>query len=453
MSERTIAAIATPYGEGALGVIRISGESAIEIADKIFFPFSGKSLSSLDGYQALYGAVKDGDTILDDGVALIFKAPHSFTGENTVEISLHGGSLILKSVLRLILKNGAFLAEAGEFTKRAFLNGKLDLTKAESIMGLISAKSNAELRLSRSAHAGKISKKIEGIEADLVSLDASISAFSDYPDEDIEGLSVENFEKLLNNARIVLEKMLTDFDKGKILREGIDTAIVGKPNVGKSTLMNMLSGTERSIVTAVAGTTRDVVEETVVIGDITLALADTAGIHSTEDMVESIGVERARARIDSAQLILAVFDSTKDLDSDDFKLLSELDRQNTIIIINKTDVGNCLREEMFEGFKVIGLSAKNKTGLNLLEKAICEITGTANLSNDSVILINERQRDCAQRALFAVDEALNAIGLGLTVDAVGVCVDDAIAALFEITGKRVTNEVTDEIFKKFCVGK
>lgn len=453
MSERTIAAVSTPSGEGALGVIRISGDNAIEIADKIFFPFSGKSLSTLDGYQALYGAVKDGDTALDDGVALVFKAPHSFTGEDTVEISLHGGSLILKSVLRLILKNGAFMAAAGEFTKRAFLNGKLDLTKAESIMGLISAKSNAELRLSRSAHAGKISEKIESIEADLVSLDASISAFSDYPDEDIEGLNIENFEKLLKNARLTLEKMLSDFDKGKILREGIDTAIVGKPNVGKSTLMNMLSGTERSIVTEVAGTTRDVVEETVVIGDITLALADTAGIHSTEDMVESIGVERARARIDAAQLILAVFDSTKVLDNDDKALLSLLDSKNTIVIINKTDIGNVLSKSQFEGFTVIELSAKNKTGLETLEKAICEITGTANLSQDSVILINERQRDCAQRALSAVEEAINAIELGLTVDAVGVCVDDAIASLFEITGKRVTNEVTDEIFKKFCVGK
>ena len=453
MSERTIAAVSTPSGEGALGVIRISGDNAIEIADKIFFPFSGKSLSSLEGYQALYGAVKDGDTTLDDGVALVFKAPHSFTGEDTVEISLHGGSLILKSVLRLILKNGAFMAAAGEFTKRAFLNGKLDLTKAESIMGLISAKSNAELRLSRSAHAGKISEKIESIEADLVSLDASISAFSDYPDEDIEGLNIENFEKLLKNARLTLEKMLSDFDKGKILREGIDTAIVGKPNVGKSTLMNMLSGTERSIVTEVAGTTRDVVEETVVIGDITLALADTAGIHSTEDMVESIGVERARARIDAAQLILAVFDSTKALDNDDKALISLLDSKNTIIIINKTDIGNVLSKSQFGGFTVIELSAKNKTGLEELEKAICEITGTANLSQDSVILINERQRDCAQRALSAVEEALNAIELGLTVDAVGVCVDDAIASLFEITGKRVTNEVTDEIFKKYCVGK
>ena len=453
MSERTIAAVSTPSGEGALGVIRISGDNAIEIADKIFFPFSGKSLSSLEGYQALYGAVKDGDTTLDDGVALVFKAPHSFTGEDTVEISLHGGSLILKSVLRLILKNGAFMAAAGEFTKRAFLNGKLDLTKAESIMGLISAKSNAELRLSRSAHAGKISEKIESIEADLVSLDASISAFSDYPDEVIEGLNIENFEKLLKNARLTLEKMLSDFDKGKILREGIDTAIVGKPNVGKSTLMNMLSGTERSIVTEVAGTTRDVVEETVVIGDITLALADTAGIHSTEDMVESIGVERARARIDAAQLILAVFDSTKALDNDDKALISLLDSKNTIIIIYKTDIGNVLSKSQFGGFTVIELSAKNKTGLEELEKAICQITGTANLSQDSVILIIVRQRDCAQRALSAVEEALNAIELGLTVDAVGVCVDDAIASLFEITGKRVTNEVTDEIFKKFCVGK
>ncbi len=453
MNNRTIAAIATPAGDGALGVIRISGDNAFRIADKIFFSFSKKKLCDFEGYQAAYGEIRDGDTVLDDAVALVFRAPHSFTGEDTVEITVHGGALMLKSVLRLILKNGAFLAEAGEFTKRAFLNGKTDLTKAESIMGLISAKSNAELKLSRAAHTGRTFKRTEKIVADLVSADASIAAYSDYPDEDIEGLSVENFSNMLSNAKKELCDMLSTFDAGKVLREGIDTAIVGKPNVGKSTLMNMLSGTERSIVTEVAGTTRDVIEETVTIGDITLRLADTAGIHKTDDKVEIIGVERAKEKIDTAQLILAVFDGTQPLDSDDLSLIESIEKQNTIIIINKTDLENRIDLSAFEGFRVVEASAKTGSGYEQLEKQITEISGTANLTADSVVLMNERQRDCAVRALDGVSEALEALNSGLTMDAVGVCVDDALAALFEMTGKRVTNEVTDEIFRKFCVGK
>lgn len=453
MSNKTIAAIATPSGDGALGVIRISGDNAIAIADKIFFPFSKIPLSSLGGYKATYGEIKDGDTVLDDAVALVFRNPHSFTGEDTVEITNHGGSLMLKSVLRLILKNGAHLAEPGEFTKRAFLNGKLDLTKAESIMGLISAKSNAELKLSRAVHNGSIGYKIEKIEADLVSADASIAAFSDYPDEDIEGLDYDNFMRMLKNAENELSEMLSTFDAGKVLREGIDTAIVGKPNVGKSTLMNMLSRTERSIVTEIAGTTRDVIEETVVVGDITLRLADTAGIHETNDTVESIGVSLAKQRITSSQLILAVFDSTMPLDKNDFDLISKLETQNTIIIINKTDLQSKIDVGVFENFRIVEASAKSGVGYDKLVKEIAEICGTANLSESSVVLINERQRDCADKALQGVREAIIALETGLTFDAVGVCVDDALSQLFELTGKRVTNEVTDEIFRKFCVGK
>lgn len=453
MSERTIAAIATPAGDGALGVIRISGEDAITIADKVFTAFSGKKLEDLEGYHAAYGEIRDGDNILDDAVALVFRAPHSFTGENTVEFSVHGGSIMLRSVLRLILKSGAFMAEAGEFTKRAFLNGKTDLTKAESIMGLISARSEAELRLSRAAHSGKISRKIAEIEADLIAADASIAAFSDYPDEDIEGLDPENFMRMLGNAETELNKILRDYDAGKVIREGIDTVIVGKPNVGKSTLMNMLSGSDRSIVTEIAGTTRDIVEETVTVGDITLRLSDTAGIHETDDTVESIGVERAKQKIDSAQLCLAVFDSTMPLNDDDLYLLSCVPKENTIIIVNKTDLEKKLDYIKFADFNVVETSAKNGTGYDELCKAIAENTKTANLSSESTVLINERQRACTERALDGINEALAALQMGATMDAVGVCVDDALAALLELTGKRVTNEVTDEIFRRFCVGK
>lgn len=453
MSERTIAAIATPLGEGSLGVIRISGDDAINVADKVFHTFSGEKLCEKSGYTAAYGEIIDGDNIIDDGVALVFKAPKSYTGEDVVELSIHGGRLMLKSVLRIILQNGAFMAEPGEFTKRAFLNGKLDLTRAESIMGLISANSDAELRLSRAAHIGGVSKKIDKIEADLVSADASIAAFSDYPDEDIEGLDYKNFLKMLNGARAEIEQMLSTYDAGRVLREGIETVIVGKPNVGKSTLMNMLSGAERSIVTDVAGTTRDVIEDTVTVGDIKLRLADTAGIHNTDDTVESIGVERAKGRIDTAELVLAVFDSTMPLDSNDLSLLESVKDKNTIVVVNKSDLEAKIDMAAFSGMRVVTVSAKNNTGYDDLCREIAEISGTANLNPDTAVLIGERQRACAERALDAVNEAINALTGGQTMDAVGVCVDDALAALFELTGKRVTNEVTDEIFRKFCVGK
>ena len=453
MSERTIAAIATPAGDGALGVIRISGEDAIKIGDKVFFPFSGKPLGDLKGYTAAYGQVKDGETVLDDAVALVFRAPHSFTGENTVEISVHGGSIMLRSILRLVLDKGAFPAEPGEFSKRAFLNGKADLTRAESIMGLISAKSEAELRLSRAAHLGKTAEKIEKIIADLTKADAAISVYSDYPDEDIDGLDRESFSAMLENAKCDLTKMLKDFDAGKVLREGVDTAIVGKPNVGKSTLMNMLSGVKRSIVTEVAGTTRDVIEETVTAGDVILRLADTAGIRQTDDMVESIGVELAKERMDSAQLILAVFDCTQELNCDDKILLENIKGRNAIVIINKTDLESKIDMSVFDSMEVVEISAKENTGYDELVQKIAEITGSANLSPDSAVLINERQRACAQKALESVEEAYFAITQGNTLDAVGICVDDALSSLFELTGKRVTNEVADEIFRSFCVGK
>ncbi len=453
MAEKTIAAISTPPGEGAIGVIRISGEDAVTVADKVFFPFSGKPLSSLSGYRAAYGEIRDGENLLDNAVALVFRAPKSYTGEDVVEISVHGGALMLRSVLRLILNSGAQPAAAGEFTKRAFLNGKTDLSRAESIMGLISAENEAALKISRGALEGRIARKISLIEENLVSAAASIAAFSDYPDEDIEGLSPENFGKMLRSAVMELEEMLSSYDAGKVLREGITTVIVGKPNVGKSTLMNMLSGEERSIVTDVAGTTRDIVEETVNLGDITLRLADTAGIHDTDDKVESIGVRLAENRMDTAQLVLAVFDSTLPLDGDDKRILSGLKEKNTIIIINKTDLESKIDCSEFGDFKTVSISAKSGEGYNELCDAVEEISGIAALSPESTVLVNERQRFCAQRAYDGLLEAIAALENGHTMDAVGVCVDDALSALLELTGKRATNEVADEIFRKFCVGK
>ena len=320
-------------------------------------------------------------------------------------------------------------------------------------MGLISAKSESELRLSRAAHIGKLSEKTDKIIADLTTAAASVAAYSDYPDEDIEGLDRESFLKMLTAAKESITAMLSTYDAGRVLREGIETVIVGKPNVGKSTLMNMLSGAERSIVTEVAGTTRDVIEETVTAGGILLRLADTAGIRTTEDTVEKIGVERAKARIEAAELILAVFNSAEPLTDDDIKLINGIKNRNTIIILTKSDLESKIDKTVFNGFITVETAAQSGKGYTELCRAIAEISGTASLDPDSAVLMNERQRACAVRALDGVTEAVNAINSGCTLDAVGVCVDDALAALLELTGRRVTNEVTDEIFRRFCVGK
>lgn len=453
MSERTIAAIATPLGEGGISVIRISGNDAISVADKCFEAFSGKKLIELDGYQAAYGKVVDGDETLDDAVALVFKSPKSYTGEDVVEISVHGGTVIARQVLRRVLECGAVLATGGEFTKRAFLNGKLDLTKAESVMGLIAARNDAAAKISRGAREGRISRDTQDILDKLLETAASLAAFADYPDEDIPNLTQENFSALLDECHQKCQKLISTYDTGRIIREGINCAIVGKPNVGKSTLMNLLCGSDRSIVTDIAGTTRDVVETVVNIGDITLNLADTAGIHETDDTVEKFGVDRAKEKINNAELLLAVFDNSVPLDDDDRQLLDSVSGKKCIVILNKTDLTAAFNKSDLGAFEVVEISAKNGDGYDTLSNAINHICKTDMLSPDDTVLINERQRDCVNRALNAVCAARDTLLCGMTLDAVGVCVDDAIAALLELTGGRVTNEVCDEIFKRFCVGK
>lgn len=453
MSKSTVAAIATPLGNGGIGVIRLSGDDAITIADKIFKSRSGKLLADLPGYSALFGNSVIGEEIIDQTVATVFRAPKSYTGENVVELSVHGGTLILKKILRALFDNGATPAIEGEFSKRAFMNGKLDLTQAESIMGLISAHSESQLKMASGSLQGRVSQKIENISGALVNLGAHIAVFSDYPDEELPELQPKNFERKMHDIINELENILSTYDAGRILREGITTAIVGKPNVGKSTLMNMLSGTDRSIVTSVAGTTRDIIEETVTVGEITLRLADTAGIHSTDDTVEKLGVDLAKKRIDTSELILAVFDSSSVLDSDDLSLIDDIKDKKAVIVVNKSDLGSRIDLTLFKDLPLVNISAKTGEGYDALSDAITKITAVANLNPDAAVLSSERQRACAARALDSVRFALSTMNSGMSIDAVGVCLDDAVAALLELTGKRVTNEVADEVFRHFCVGK
>lgn len=453
MSKSTIAAVSTPLGEGSVGVIRISGDEAFIVADKVFSAFSGKKIADIAGYTALYGEITDKGEKIDNAVALKFIAPKSYTGENVVELSVHGGRYVVKRVLRAVLSSGAKAAAPGEFTKRAFFNDKLDLAQSEAVMGVISAQSESELKITLSALSGKVSSAIGEIKKALLSLAASVAFFNDNPDEELPELSVDNFSAALNDISASLSRLIADYDSGRVLREGVDTVILGKPNVGKSTLMNLLSRRERSIVTDIAGTTRDIIEDTVMVGDIMLRLSDTAGIHKTEDAVESVGIRLAKEKGDAAQLILAVFDLSRPLDNDDIELIESVRNKNVIAVLNKSDIAEKTDLSVFSGLPTVTVSAKNGTGDTELAKKIAEITGAARLSADSAVLGSERQRDCAFRAKKAVDEAFGALLSGLTIDAVGVLIDDALAELYALTGERVTNTVADEVFERFCVGK
>lgn len=451
----TIAAISTGQAAGGIGVVRISGENALSVADRIFKTVSGIKLEKLSGYKAAFGKVFFEEKCVDEAVALVFKAPKSYTGEDVVEISCHGGLLVTKQVLRAALANGAVPAEAGEFTKRAFLNGKMDLTRAESVMNIISAKSEQAKSAALNTLDGALYKKISEISLSLKKIAAQMAAWVDYPDEEIDDLSDEKLKTTLLTAKAELEKLIKSFDVGQIIIEGVETAIVGKPNVGKSTLMNLLSGCEKSIVTSVAGTTRDIVEETVTLGNNVLRLADTAGLHDTEDTVEKIGVDRTRQKLDRASLVLAVFDSSTEIDDEDMEIIKMCNGKNAVAIINKTDLNtNFNAEKINKSFEsVVYLSAKDRNGIQELEKAIEKTLGTADFDTSAATLMNERQLACCKAALQSIDEAIFALEIGMTRDALNVNIDVAVESLDTLTGEKATESVVNEIFSQFCVGK
>ena len=450
-----IAAISTPLGTGGVGIIRISGKNATEIVDKIFISVNGKKLASSKGYRAYFGKIYDGNTAVDEVICLVFRAPHSYTGEDVVEINCHGGVFLLKKILRLVLSNGAIAASPGEFTKRAFLNGKLDLSEAESVMTLISAQGEQGANAAFNQLEGKLSRKIEEINSSLLSLAAHIAAWVDYPDDEIENLGEDEVHSVIFNAKSEITSLLKSFDSGMAITNGVEAAIVGKPNVGKSTLMNLLTGYDRSIVTEIEGTTRDVVEETVNLNGCILRISDTAGMRETGDVVEKLGVERSRKKLERTAIVFAVFDVSKPLSEEDMELIENCKNKNVIPILNKTDLDSCLDEDYIK--KSLGsplfISAKNGDGYNELCDRVAELMGTKNFDTTSAMLVNERQRLCCEKANEALKDALEASEAGLTPDAIGVCIDDAIAALLELTGQKASEAVVDEVFKQFCVGK
>ncbi len=452
----TIAAIATPTAPAGLGVIRLSGEDAIAIAARVFRAAQpSRALAQLDGYTAAYGHVFDDEGDIDDCVALVFRAPHSYTGEDVVELSCHGGVYLLQRVLRACFAAGARPAGAGEFTRRAFVGGKIDLTRAESVMELIAADGRLAARTALAAHEGVTYHRLQEVKASLLAVAAQFGAFVDYPDEDIPELRTDALAATIAEAQRVMEGMLATFDAGRVLRQGVDTVIVGSPNVGKSTLMNCLAGCERSIVTDIAGTTRDVVEETVRLGDVLLRLADTAGIRDTADRVETVGVSLARRRLAQAALVLAVFDGSRELTEEDKALAAATADAATIAIVNKADCAERIdRAWLTAHFKdVVTLSAQSGDGVDTLSAAVARVTGVERLSAAEPVLATERQRDCAVRCLACLDEAATALAGGMTLDAVAVSLDGAIAAILELTGERTTEAVVDEVFARFCVGK
>lgn len=452
----TIAAISTGQAPGGIGVVRISGPEAVPIGERVFRARSGKRLGELGGYQAALGGVFDpAGEKLDDCVALVFRAPRSYTGEDVVELSCHGGLYITRQVLDAVLAAGARPAGRGEFTRQAFLNGKLDLAQAESVMELIGAQGRQAARLALAGSGGALSKKLEGMIEELGDLVSQLAAWADFPEEDVEEVTGRQAEQALEKIRQELQGLLAGFEQGKMYREGLRTVIAGRPNVGKSTLMNLLAGRERSIVTPYPGTTRDVVEESVTLAGVPLLLADTAGLRDASDPVEEIGVAAARERLKSAQLVLAVFDSSRELDGEDLALMDSLRDVPAVAVVNKTDLPCLLDLDLIRRrFPYwVELSAAQGTGGEELEAAVARLLGTENFDPGDGELFTQRQRSAAARALEGVDQGREALALGMTLDAVTVCAEDALSALYELTGRRVSDEVVDQVFEQFCVGK
>lgn len=451
----TIAAISTAQGQGGIGVIRVSGEQAFTIVDKIFKSVSGKKIMDIKGYTALFGHIYNNEEVLDEAVVLKYVAPKSFTGENVVEISCHGGMYITKEVLNAVIMAGASLAEPGEFTKRAYLNGKMDLTEAESVMDIISAKSKSAARAALFVKDGALFKKSQQVKQLLLDKAAHLSAWADYPEEDIPEVSEDSIMEAIEESISILEKLLSTYDMGQVVKEGIDTVIAGRPNAGKSTLMNLLVGREKSIVTNIAGTTRDVVEDTVLVGNVMLKLSDTAGIRDTDNEIEKIGVQKTFDKINGAGLVIALFDNNEVLNSEDIDLINKIKEMPCIAVINKIDLEDKVDKKYITDNieNVVYISAKQQDNIDELKNMIEKIAGTEDFDPSAGIIANERQRNAIRNAVNSLYEAKESLAIGMTMDAITVSLQETIDYLLELTGEKAGEEIVDSVFHNFCVGK
>lgn len=448
----TIAAISTPPGVGGIGIIRISGDNALNVAKRIF---KAKNKSEIKPFTIRFGYVVDeNQNALDQVLVSYFKSPKSYTGEDVIEINCHGGNVSTREILELVLKNGARLAEPGEFTKRAFLNGKLDLTQAEAVIELINSKSDKESKASYKQLEGLLGAKIKEIKQGIIDLLVDIEANIDYPEYDIEEVRRERIYNVLSTNVSKLETLEKSFESGKILRDGVSTVIIGKPNVGKSSLLNRLVKEDRAIVTEIAGTTRDTIEEYITIRGIPLKLVDTAGIHETDDIVESIGVNKSKKAIDESELVLLMLDATRELSKEDEELLEATKNKNRIILINKIDADKKINKDMFKNDKIIEMSTKTLTGIEELEETIEEMFNISELNiENEIVITNVRHKNLIHKAAEEIKNAIVSIKNGLPIDMLSIDLQEALQNLGEITGESISEEVVKGIFAKFCVGK
>lgn len=453
----TIAAISTAPGNAGIGIIRLSGEKCFEIIEKIFVP---KKKSPVVGYSMKYGKIINSQTkeVIDEVLVSYFVAPKSYTTENMCEINSHGGTIIEHKILEECLKNGAVLAEPGEFTKRAFLNGRIDLSQAEAVIDVINAKTDKEARVAERQLEGSLSRNIKKIQDEILDLMADIEASIDYPEYDIEETTNKKIENVMQDVKIKLEKLQESFRNGKIIKEGIRTAIVGKPNVGKSSLLNLMLGENRAIVSNVEGTTRDTIEEYINIKGVPLKIIDTAGIRKTNDEVEKIGVEKSLNISNTAELIIAVFDDSREFDEEDKKIVELIKNKQAIILINKTDMNKKLiinNEEIKNLNKdIIEFSTIEEKGLDELYNTIENMFKLNQIDSDnSEIITNERQKQHILKAIEAEEKAMESAKANMPSDITAIAIKQILEELAEITGQSASEDIINEIFKKFCLGK
>lgn len=454
----TIAAISSAAGNSGIGIIRVSGDEAIEVVDKIFRPANkNKKLANVESHTVHYGHIMDGDKTLDQVLVIVMKNPHSYTGEDTVEIDCHGGMLILKKVLDLVLKNGARTAEPGEFTKRAFLNGRIDLSQAEAVMDLINSKNDFALNSSIEQLKGGVSDAIKDIRKDIIYHIAFIESALDDPEHiSLDGYD-EEITEMLNENINKISKLVNSFDNGRIMKEGIKTVILGKPNAGKSSLLNLMLGEDRAIVTDIEGTTRDTLEENINFNGLSLKIIDTAGIRDTEDLVERIGVNKAKEIAKEGDLIIYVVDGSRELDDNDREIIKLINDKQAIILVNKYDMDTVINIDELKkdsNRDVILFSAKNGEGMDQLEEEIRNMFYSGKVTyNDQVYITNARHKEALENALESLKQVKNSVDAGMPEDFYSIDLMDAYTDLGLIIGESVEDDLVNEIFSKFCMGK
>ncbi len=452
MTERTIAAISSPRGKGGVALIRISGGDAMKITSKVFAPASGKAFELYKSNTVVYGKFSDRNGVFDDGMAVFYKAPRSFTGEDTCELCCHGGPLVTEKLLSACIAAGASYAGRGEFTKRAFLNGKMSLSEAEAVGGMIDAVSEKHLNVSLLQMDGSLSQKINSVYSRLVFLVSSVYAYIDYRDEDMTDVSDDEMKETLSSVLDELKELYETRHYGKAISEGIRTAIVGRPNTGKSSLLNRLSGMERAIVTDTAGTTRDVITEKITLGDVVLDLSDTAGIRESDDVIEQIGVNKAGKEIENAEMVLLVLENT--VTAEDEKVIDLIKQSGksdvTVAVYNKSDNGRTVKKGIFA--REVTFSALTGDGVKELINEVSSICGKNVCRDDGSIIVSARQSGSLARAIGCIEDAVSSLD-SFTQDIAGMEIENALSALGEIDGKAVTEDIVNDIFSHFCVGK